>query len=134
MSLAAKYNRFAPTDGFVGKQTGKRLFKEALRGVVPTPSGVTARWEEGDSLDIEPVNLGLPMLKKLGAKWLVQMAEYFSDNPQLVVNGFLRAGIASALDHDCLSEQESQGEADSGTESDFGLSESEWTDTETQHI
>ena len=86
--------------------------------------------KEGDSPDIEPVNLGLPMLKELGVKWLVQMAEYFSDNPQLVVNGFLRAGI---VDHDC-SEQESQGEADSGTESDFGISECEWTDTETQHI
>ena len=61
--------------------------------------------------------------KELGVKWLAQMAEYFSDNPQLVVNGFLRAGIASALDHDC-SEQEGQDEADSGTES-------EWSDTET---
>ena len=108
----------------------KRRFKEwYAHQVVSQLDG-----KEGDSLDIEPVNLGLPVLKELGAKWLVQMAEYFSDNPQLVVNGFLRAGIASALDHDCLSEQESQGEADSGTESDFGLSESEWTDTETQHI
>ena len=74
--------------------------------------------KEGDSPDIEPINLGLPMLKELGVKWLVQMAEYFSDNPQLVVNGFLRAGIASALDHDC-SEQEGQDETDSGTESDW---------------
>ena len=41
------------------------------------------------------------------AKWLVQMAEYFSENPQFVVNGFIRAGITSALDHDCI-EQEGQ--------------------------
>lgn len=36
------------------------------------------------------------------AKWLVQMAEYFSENPQFVVNGFIRAGITSALDHDYI--------------------------------
>ena len=78
---------------------------------------------EGDSPDIEPVNLGLPMLKELGAKWLVQMAEYFSENPQLIVNGFVKAGIAGALDHRDSSEQEDQGEAE--TESDFGVSEDE---------
>ena len=50
--------------------------------MVHKPSGVTAiDGKEGDSSDIEPVSLGLPMLKELGAKWLVQMAEYFSDNP-----------------------------------------------------
>ena len=39
----------------------------------------------------------------------------------------------SALGHDC-SEQEGQGEADSGTESDFGVSEEKWSDAEMQHI
>ena len=29
---------------------------------------------EGDSPDIEPINLGLPLLKELGVKWLVQMS------------------------------------------------------------
>ena len=72
------------------------------------------------------------MLKELGAKWLVQMVEYFSENPQLIVNGFVQAGITSALDHKC-SEQEGHGETDSGTESDFGVSEDEWSDRDTDN-
>ena len=54
------------------------------------------------------------------------------ENPQLVVNGFIRAGITSALDQDCS--EQGQGEVDSGTVSDFGVSEGEQSDTETQHI
>ena len=64
------------------------------------------------------------MLKELGAKWLVQMAEYFQENPQIIVNGFLRAGIAGALDH-ASSDEESQEDTISDTESDFGVSEEE---------
>ena len=30
------------------------------------------------------------------SKWLVEMAEYFEENPQ--VNGFIRSGITGALD------------------------------------
>ena len=51
-----------------------------------------------ESTDLEPVSLSLPVLKELGANWLVQMAEYFTDNPQIIVNGFVKAGIAAALD------------------------------------
>ena len=39
-------------------------------------------------------------MKHITATWLVEMAAYISDNPQLVVNGFRRAGIFSALDSD----------------------------------
>ena len=51
-----------------------------------------------EAMDLEPINLGLPMMKELGAKWLVQMAEHFQENPQIIVNGFFRAGIAGALE------------------------------------
>ena len=51
-----------------------------------------------ESTELTPINLGLPALKELGAKWLVEMADYFSDNPDIIVNGFARAGIISALD------------------------------------
>lgn len=36
----------------------------------------------------EPINLSLPVLRELGAKWLVEMEEYFEENPQIIVNGF----------------------------------------------
>ncbi len=34
----------------------------------------------------------------IGAKWLVEMAEYISDNPQFIINGFVRSGITGAID------------------------------------
>ena len=48
---------------------------------------------------LEPVDLSLPSMKELGAKWLTGMAEYLAANPQFAVNGFIRSGIANALDH-----------------------------------
>jgi len=33
-------------------------------------------------------------MKQVGAKWLAEMAKY----PQFIVNGFIEAGIASAID------------------------------------
>ena len=50
-----------------------------------------------ESTDLEPVSLSLLVLKELGVKWLVQTAEYFADNPQVIVNGFVKAGIAAAF-------------------------------------
>ena len=44
----------------------------------------------------------------------MQMAEYFADNPQLIVNGFVQAGIIHALNDN--SELESQRDPDSDTE------------------
>ena len=49
-------------------------------------------------MELQPVNLRLAALKELGAKWLVEMADYISNNPQFIVNGFRRAGIPGALD------------------------------------
>lgn len=54
--------------------------------------------ENLEEAELEPINMGMPILKEIGAKWLVGMAEYISDNPQFVVNGFLRSGIAGAID------------------------------------
>ena len=34
----------------------------------------------------------------MGAKRLVEMFRYISDNPQFIVNGFIHAGISTALD------------------------------------
>jgi hypothetical protein len=58
------------------------------------------------------------VLKELGAKWMVEMAEYFADNPQIVVNGFMRTGIVGALDGH-QDEQEGQESEENKTESDF---------------
>lgn len=51
-----------------------------------------------ESTDLQSINLGLPMMKELGAKWMVDMAQYLADNPWIIVNGFIKAGIIAALD------------------------------------
>ena len=49
---------------------------------------------------------------------MVEMAAYFGENPQTVVNGFVKAGIAGALDGhiDCRLEEENMREGESDSE------------------
>ena len=79
-----------------------------------------------ESTELAAVSLGLPILKELGAKWMVQVAEYFADNPQIIVNGFIWAGITRALDG--LSDDK-EGEPNSSdnneSESDFELEDND---------
>jgi len=84
---------------------------------------VTKQFEGRDieSTDLQPISLSLPVLKELGAKWMVEMAEYFAENPQIIVNGFIRAGIAGALDGQRDEQEERDSEYE--TESDFDVVE-----------
>ena len=75
---------------------------------------------EMESTDLEPVSLSLPILKELGAKWLVQMADYFTDNPQIIVNGFVKAGITAALDGQ-ENQQEEMHVMEDDSEDDFEI-------------
>jgi len=45
-----------------------------------------------------PVNLTSVEMKHIGAQWLVRLFEHVSNNPHLVVNGFIAAGITGAFD------------------------------------
>ena len=48
-----------------------------------------------DDVDIDPICLSMPVLKQM----MVEMSGYISDNPQIIVNGFIRAGISGFLDN-----------------------------------
>lgn len=48
---------------------------------------VVEQLEENSIDELEPIYLGLPILKELGAGWLVEMGIYISQNPQFIVNG-----------------------------------------------
>ena len=76
----------------------------------------------------KPVDLGLTILKELGAKWFIEMADYFANNPQMVVNGFVEAAISGSFDDVVTEHQE---EAGSETEGDFSTSDKGWSDEET---
>ena len=41
-----------------------------------------------ETVELQPINLSLPVLKEKGAKWLVEMFDYIAANPQFIVNGF----------------------------------------------
>ena len=51
-----------------------------------------------DELEIEPIDLSMTTMKELSAKWLVNTATHISENPHIIVNGFVHSGIAEALD------------------------------------
>ena len=69
-----------------------------------------------ESAEIQPINLGMPISKEVSAKWLVGMVDYITNNPQFIVNGFVRSGISSAIDG--VVDMGSASE-DSGTEEDL---------------
>ena len=53
-----------------------------------------------DTVELQPIPLNLPCLKELRAKWLVEAANYMSENPQIIVSGFVKAGISPFLSAD----------------------------------
>lgn len=71
------------------------------------------------TVDLQPINLGLPALKEIGAQWLVDMASYISDNPQFIVNGFRHSGIIPTLNgQEVTEESKDEQETDSDCNSD----------------
>ena len=48
----------------------------------------------GESMDdlggaeIKPINLSMPVIKNISAKWMVEMAEHISNNPQFIAKRF----------------------------------------------
>ena len=52
-----------------------------------------------EELKGDPINLTSATMKTEGAKWLVRMFEHVQQNPSLIVNGFIHAGIPQALDN-----------------------------------
>ena len=50
-----------------------------------------------ETTELEPIGLNLATLRELMAKWLVEMANYIAENPLIIVNGFIKAGITQLL-------------------------------------
>ena len=71
-----------------------------------------------ESTELQPIRLDLGVLKELMAKWLVEMAQHFAENPLIIVNGFIQSGITGALDGDMVEQEVSEVE-DEEEESDI---------------
>lgn len=44
-----------------------------------------------ESVELQPVSLDLQILKELIAKWMVEMANHFAQNPLIIVKGFINS-------------------------------------------
>ena len=91
-------------------------------------SEILKQLEENEDLEdeepsLKPVDLSFPVLKELGAKWLVGMSGYIRENPQIIVSGFIRSGITAAFDGDLQSETLLS--EDSGSDSSLDSSDNE---------
>ena len=53
---------------------------------------VQKQFDEGAS-QISPVDLRMPVMKPLGARWLVSLYDYINERNSLTMNGFKAAGI-----------------------------------------
>ena len=51
-----------------------------------------------ETSQLEPIDLTMGVMKEVREKWLVEIAQLFAENPRIIVNGFIRSGIAGALD------------------------------------
>ena len=61
---------------------------------------VAAQLEDEENIDpqhVKPNKLTAPVMKSVGARWIVQMYEYIQDNPAIIVNGSHKAGIPQAI-------------------------------------
>lgn len=73
-----------------------------------------------ESVDLEHIKLCCAALKELSAQWVVEMADYTLDNPQ-VVNGFRRVGISRVLNG-------------YGVTEDMGVSDDNSSDTSSDEV
>ena len=83
----------------------KRQFKEWYAEEV-TKQLQGKDFRELEEAELLPIDLSMPVMKEVGAKWLVEMADYLSDTPQLVVNGFIQSGITAVIDGVDIDEEE----------------------------
>ena len=54
--------------------------------------------DDSDDIELQAVDLSSANLREIGALWFVEAANYISDTPSLIVNGFHYSGIAAAID------------------------------------
>ena len=91
-------DRLQPMDISVNKPAKdhlKQQFNQWYSEQVLTQLGEVGDMEE---LEIQPIDLSMSAMKEVSAKWLVNAANYISDNPGIIVNGFIRSGILRVLD------------------------------------
>ena len=103
-------DRLQPMDISVNKP-GKDFLKRRFEAWYAEEIQKQLDGNDIESTELAPVDLSLPRLKVLGAKWILEMFHYLSHNPQIVVRGFQKAGIAGVV-YGCEESDERQTDED----------------------
>ena len=90
-------DRLQPLDISVNKPA-KQFFKKKFDEWYTDQIMQQIHGQDVEEVELQPVDLSLAALRDLGGQWLVEMSEYISDNPQIIVNGFFKSGITQAID------------------------------------
>ena len=53
--------------------------------------------EDIELAEMKPVDMCMAAIKELTSHWMIEMARYIEDNPQFIIRGFCRSGIAAAV-------------------------------------
>ena len=83
--------------------------------------------------DLEPIDLTTAKMKCISAQWITKLYEYLCKNPEIIVNGFLAAGISQALDaseSDEIIDLDSESDYDSDGDYSSYVSASEVSDND----
>ena len=62
------------------------------------PQHVQSQIEKGIQPDKASVDLRISVLKPLHAKWLVQFYDYMQSNKDIILKGWKRSGVSTALE------------------------------------
>ena len=45
----------------------------------------------------QPIDLNLSIMKPIGARWIIELSDYFKSKPNLIISGFKNTGIVDAI-------------------------------------
>ena len=51
-----------------------------------------------EEMDFQAIDMSMQVMKDVVALWLVELYEHMSDNPGIIVNGFMKSGMSKAMD------------------------------------
>ena len=77
-------DRLQPLDVAVNKPA-KEFYRQKFQEWYSRQVSQQIEELDGRVMALQPVNMGLPLIKELGAKWIEEMADYISNNPQFAV-------------------------------------------------
>ena len=96
-------DRLQPLDVSVNKPA-KDFLREKFRTWYAEQ--VEKQLQAGVEATAVTVNMGMPVMKELGAKWLTSMYDKLQREKTIIINGFKKVGIVDALKDQTVSSDE----------------------------